>query len=127
LVSYLPKADDQKCGQVTYGIPYDRKMGQAIGRVDYQVSQRHAMFGRYMATFDQSPSPFATTDNILTLAGSNSPSLPGASVRQPGAVCDRRHDDGAWREFRERLYASPSTARRSIAALRRFSIRLTSA
>jgi hypothetical protein len=80
LVSYFPKADDQKCGQVTYGIPYDRKMGQAIGRVDYQVSQRHAMFGRYMATFDQSPSPFATTESILTLAGSNSPSLPGAAV-----------------------------------------------
>src|SRR5262245_37064955 len=80
LVSYLPKADDQKCGQVTYGIPYDRKMGQAIGRVDYQASQRHAIFGRYMATFDQSPSPFATTDNVLTLAGSSSPSLPGAAV-----------------------------------------------
>ena len=80
LVSYLPKADDQKCGQVTYGIPYDRKMGQAIGRLDYQLSQRHSIFGRYMATFDQSPSPFATTNNILALAGSNAPSLPGAAV-----------------------------------------------
>ena len=40
LVSYLPKADDQKCGQVTFGIPWDRKMGQAIGRVDYQFSQQ---------------------------------------------------------------------------------------
>ncbi len=80
LVSYLPKADDQKCGQVTYGIPYDRKMGQAIGRVDYQLSQRHSIFGRYMATFDQSPSPFATTGSILTLSGSTAPSLPGAAV-----------------------------------------------
>ena len=80
LVSYLPKADDQKCGQVTYGLPWDRKMGQAIGRVDYQLSQRHSIFGRYMATFDQSPSPFATTGDILTLAGSTTPSLPGAGV-----------------------------------------------
>jgi Carboxypeptidase regulatory-like domain len=80
LVSYLPKADDQKCGQVTYGLPWDRKMGQAVGRLDYQLSQRHSIFGRYMATFDKSPSPFATTNNILTLAGSTTPSLPGAGV-----------------------------------------------
>jgi len=80
LVSYLPKADDQKCGQVTFGIPWDRKMGQAIGRVDYQFSQQHSFFGRYMATFDTSPSPYATTGNVLTLAGSTTPSLPGAGV-----------------------------------------------
>src|SRR4051812_8575832 len=56
LVSYLPKADDQDCGQVTYGQPADRKQGQGIGRVDYQLSSKHAIFGRYMATFDKSPS-----------------------------------------------------------------------
>jgi hypothetical protein len=80
LVSYLPKADDQQCGQVTYGLPWDRKMGQGLGRLDYQLSQRHAIFGRYMATFDKSPSPFATTNSILTLAGSTAPALPGAGV-----------------------------------------------
>src|SRR4029434_9900804 len=64
LVSYLPKADDQKCGQVTYGIPWDRKMGQAIGRVDYQFSQQHSFFGRYMATFATSPSPFDTHGHV---------------------------------------------------------------
>ncbi len=69
LVSYLPKADDQQCGQVTYGQPADRKMGQAIGRVDYQYSQKHSFFGRYMATFDKAPSPYAQTQNILTAAG----------------------------------------------------------
>jgi len=69
LVSYLPKADDQQCGQVTYGQPADRKMGQAIGRIDYQLSQTHSFFGRYMATFDKAPAPYAQTKNILTLAG----------------------------------------------------------
>jgi hypothetical protein len=72
LVSYLPKADDQKCGQVTYGQPADRTMGQAIGRVDYQYSQTHSFFGRYMATFDESPAPYAQTQNILTLSGAGS-------------------------------------------------------
>src|SRR4030095_8872862 len=69
LVSYLPKADDQQCGQVTYGQPADRKQGQGVGRIDYQLSDRHAFFGRYMATFDTSPAPYAQTNNILTLAG----------------------------------------------------------
>ena len=69
LVSYLPKADDQQCGQVTYGQPADRKQGQGVGRVDYQLSDKHAIFGRYMGTFDTSPAPYAQTKNILTLAG----------------------------------------------------------
>jgi len=69
LVSYLPKADDQQCGQVTYGQPADRKQGQGLARVDYQLSDKHAIFGRYMATFDKSPAPYAQTNNILTLAG----------------------------------------------------------
>jgi hypothetical protein len=69
LVSYLPKADDQQCGQVTYGQPADRKQGQGIGRVDYQMNNQHAFFGRYMATFDTSPAPYAQTGNVLTLAG----------------------------------------------------------
>jgi hypothetical protein len=69
LVSYLPKADDQQCGQVTYGQPADRKQGQALGRLDFQLSDKHAIFGRYMATFDKAPAPYAQTNNVLTLAG----------------------------------------------------------
>ena len=63
LVSYLPKADDQQCGQVTYEQPADRKEGQALGRVDYQLSANHSLFGRYMATFDKlrRPTHRATT------------------------------------------------------------------
>ena len=69
LVSYLPKADDQQCGQTTYAQPADRKSGQAIGRIDYQKSANHSIFSRYMATFDHAPAPFAQTNNVLTLAG----------------------------------------------------------
>ena len=68
LVSFLPKADDQ-CGQVTYAQPADGKSGQAVGRMDFQKSANHSIFGRYMATFDKAPAPFAQTDNVLTLAG----------------------------------------------------------
>jgi Carboxypeptidase regulatory-like domain len=69
LVSYLPKADNQQCGDVTYGQPADRKQGQGVGRVDFQLSDKHAFFGRYLATFDKSPAPYAQTNNVLTLAG----------------------------------------------------------
>ena len=68
LVSYLPIADDP-CGQVTYAQPADGKSGQTIGRMDYQLTGNHSMFGRYMATFDKAPAPFAVSNNVLTLAG----------------------------------------------------------
>jgi carboxypeptidase family protein len=69
LATYLPKADDQQCGQVTYLQPADRKQGQALGRIDFQQSASNSIFGRYMATFDKAPAPYAQTNNILTLAG----------------------------------------------------------
>ncbi len=67
LVSYLPQADDQ-CGQVTYEQPADSKQGQAVGRVDFQQSANHSIFGRYMYTFDKAPAPYAQTGDVLTLA-----------------------------------------------------------
>ncbi len=69
LVSYLPKADDQRCGQLTYEQPADGKSGQGVGRVDFQMGANHSIFGRYMATFDKAPAPYAQTNNVLTLAG----------------------------------------------------------
>ena len=68
LVSYLPPADDQ-CGQLTYEQPADSKQGQAVGRMDFQQSANQSIFGRYMATFDKAPAPYAQTGNVLTLAG----------------------------------------------------------
>ena len=68
LVKYLPKADDP-CGQITYEQPADSNKGQTVGRVDFQKSANHSIFGRYMATFDHAPAPYAQTGNVLTLAG----------------------------------------------------------
>ena len=80
LVSYLPKADDQQCGQVTYEQPADRKGGQALGRVDFQQSANHSIFGRYMATFDKAPAAYAQTNNVLTLAGNAAQGAIGAGI-----------------------------------------------
>jgi hypothetical protein len=65
LAKSLPATTDP-CGQVTYRQPDDRDEGQYVGRVDYQLSPNHSVFGRYMATRDKKPSSFAATGNVLT-------------------------------------------------------------
>src|SRR5205814_10174802 len=50
LAKRLPTTTDP-CGQVTYGTKDDNNEGQAVGKIDYQLTANHAMFGRYMATF----------------------------------------------------------------------------
>jgi hypothetical protein len=67
LVSYLPQAQND-CGEVNYSQPGDSKSGQGLGRVDFQMSPDHSIFGRYMATFDLVPAAYSKTDNVLTLA-----------------------------------------------------------
>ncbi len=66
----LPQTTDP-CGRVTYTRAIKPRELQAIGKVDYQLSQNHSLFGRYMATTYQYEAPFANTDNILvtTLGG----------------------------------------------------------
>jgi hypothetical protein len=61
----LPKTTDP-CGETLYSIPLDRSEGQFVSRVDYQLSANHSIFGRYMATSDNTLAAFARTDNPLT-------------------------------------------------------------
>ncbi|NOT25082.1 MAG: TonB-dependent receptor [Acidobacteria bacterium] len=65
MVTYLPKTDDP-CGQITYSQPDDRDEGQYVGRVDFQLTNNHTIFGRYMATRDKKPAAYGTTGNVLT-------------------------------------------------------------
>ena len=70
LAKRLPSTTDP-CGQITYSLPSDRDEWQAVGRIDYQWTSNHSVFGRYMASSDQSAPSYASSDNILatTLAG----------------------------------------------------------
>ena len=45
----LPTTTDP-CGLVNFGVAGDRDEHQAMFRVDYQLSSKHSVFGRYMAT-----------------------------------------------------------------------------
>jgi hypothetical protein len=65
LAKRLPKTTDP-CGQVTYATKDDNNEGQAVGKIDYQFSTNHSMFGRYMATFFHQAAAFAKNpDNVL--------------------------------------------------------------
>jgi carboxypeptidase family protein/TonB-dependent receptor-like protein len=70
LARLLPTATDP-CGQITYATTADSNEGQGIGRVDYQLTQDHSIFGRYMATFiKKQPSYEGGSDNVLKAADS---------------------------------------------------------
>ena len=66
----LPAATDP-CGRIGVTNPRSIDELQAIGRVDFQLSQDHSIFGRYMATTYKFEPPYAESGNILstTLGG----------------------------------------------------------
>ena len=67
----LPKAPTpDACGQVTYGLMNVSNEGQLLGRVDYQWSASHSIFGRFVRnTLDNPPAFKFTPDNVLTASG----------------------------------------------------------
>jgi len=64
IASRLPPSSDE-CGQTRYGIRSTANNGQWLGRADYQWSDRHSLFGRYIGTHLDVPSPF-DAGNLLT-------------------------------------------------------------
>ena len=61
IAAKLPTTNDP-CGLVTYGLPSATDEGQSVGKVDYQVNQKHRVFGRYIATKQFSPPPYSLAD-----------------------------------------------------------------
>ena len=65
LVKRLPSSTDP-CGQITYDVKSDRDEKQTLARVDYQVSTKHSLFGRYFVVRFTQPSGYAGgSDNVL--------------------------------------------------------------
>jgi hypothetical protein len=57
----LPQTTDP-CGLISYGLPFSSDEGQTVGKVDYQVSNKHRVFGRYIATKQLTPPPYSLAD-----------------------------------------------------------------
>jgi hypothetical protein len=65
VVSRIPSSNDP-CGEIHFGAPMVENHGQYIGKIDYQMNDRHSLFGRDMYSRISGPSPFKfTPDNPL--------------------------------------------------------------
>jgi hypothetical protein len=70
--SHLPHTDSP-CGEIVYGRRADENAAQIVGKGDYQLSDRHTLFARYVWDRNSRPSAFsATPDNILNANSSGS-------------------------------------------------------
>jgi len=92
LARRLPKTDDP-CGQITYDVTQDRDEHQTIARIDYQLGNRHSLFGRYFVQrYTQAPGYAGGDDNVLktthqgTDAWSHSTTLGATTVFGPTTV-----------------------------------------
>ncbi len=65
---YLPVSTDP-CGKITYAIPAPQSDRQALGRGDYQISQRQMLFGRYFFARNNQPAPSFDNNALNTAAG----------------------------------------------------------
>ena len=61
----LPVTTDP-CGRVTYSSPTKPVETQSIGKVDWQITQNHSLFGRFMLTTTFWDPPFANNGNLLS-------------------------------------------------------------
>ena len=67
ITSRLPTPIDS-CGRVQYGLPSETDEWQQVAKVDFTMSEKHSLFGRYIATSQFTPPPFsleAAEQNLL--------------------------------------------------------------
>jgi hypothetical protein len=69
----LPPTSDP-CGRITYSRQTKPREGQAIGKIDWQITPTHSLFGRYLRTTTFWEPSYTNTGNILatTLGGRDS-------------------------------------------------------
>lgn len=70
LDSYLPVSNDP-CGKVTYGIPTTGDEDQAIGRIDWNRSEKHSIYGRYFLAQYSNPATWDPHNALVTTQPGN--------------------------------------------------------
>ena len=70
IVSHLPVSNDP-CGRVVYSIPSTGDEDQAIGRMDWNVSSKNAMFGRYFLADYRNPAISSLNNALLSHTNGN--------------------------------------------------------
>jgi len=69
LSKYLP-ASTNACGLTYFGVPVHENVGQAVGRVDYQISDKQSVFARYINNTDKKEDPHTLDPNNILNTGS---------------------------------------------------------
>ena len=69
IAAKLPPTGDQACGQILYGTTLDQDEWQVVGRMDYQISSKQSLFGRYIATTYFQPTPFSLQPSNILATG----------------------------------------------------------
>jgi hypothetical protein len=67
IVARLPTTNDP-CGLTQYGLPSATDEGQYVVKIDYQMDNKHSVFGRYIATKQFTPPPYSlesAEENLL--------------------------------------------------------------
>jgi hypothetical protein len=67
LAGKIPRSSDP-CGKIIYGNPNIEDGHMAIGRIDYQRSANHSVFGRYLLESVVRPAPYSLNKNLLSTA-----------------------------------------------------------
>jgi hypothetical protein len=70
LKNYIPVSSDP-CGKIQYGIPANNPDNQWIGRVDYVLSAKHNMFGRFYLYDFTAQTTFNGTNALTTTTAGN--------------------------------------------------------
>jgi hypothetical protein len=75
LYSYLPRPnpgfDVNNCGNVTYAIPSRVSDNEFVTRVDYTISPKNNLYGRYFIDGYQAPAFFSPTNILITTQSGN--------------------------------------------------------
>lgn len=79
-VKYLPLAQADQYGLVSVALPANNQEDQYIGRVDWNISQRHTLYGRYYLTNYKAPSYYSPTNILLTTTPGNDERVQTATI-----------------------------------------------
>jgi hypothetical protein len=87
LGSKLPATADP-CGRIVFGVANISDDRQGTARADFNASENHTLFGRYLAANFVSPDPYSLTPNVLQTGASNGASFGQDILAQSAAFGD---------------------------------------
>ncbi len=64
IASKLPTTGSP-CGEISYGVINSRNDGQLVSRLDYQATDKHSIFGRFLSTWYDVKIPYEITKDLL--------------------------------------------------------------